>query len=100
MESQSKSQIRGYSAQKFDIHQVEFVLLCMTGLQQPSQTTVRMNDILEFVIYSSATRLLVRGGVLQLECVADWLSFSPLWRLQKTHLQPDCTFHLIFLVLL
>lgn len=38
-------------------------MLCTTGLQQNSQSTVRMNGLLEFVIYSSATRLLVRGGV-------------------------------------
>ncbi len=77
MKSQRKSQFRGYSAQKFDIHQVEFVLLCTTGLQQHSQTTVRMNDLLEFVIYSSATRLLVRGGVTAARACGRLVELQP-----------------------
>jgi len=44
---------------QFNICHKEF----MTGLHQNSQSTVRMNGLLEFVIYSSATRLLVHGGV-------------------------------------
>lgn len=73
----SKSQFRGYSAPKFVKHQVESVLLCTTGLQQHSQTTVRMSSLLEFVIYSSATQLLVRGGVTAARACGRLVELQP-----------------------